>query len=366
LALGLKANDQFVSVKLYRGGNSVNNDTGIKARSVLFKDRPKNEFLKILELFLLILFTPYFLWKDKIKCNANIVLLYGIDYLYFVFPFMIWSKIFNIKVIRIVPDKYPMATIAPVWWKLPKYYFFNLQLSYFDKFMDGVVFLSTYLFKEYIERGGSKERAIVIPHFIDIDHFIESREWNNNEMILAYCGSISRNNGIFDLLDAFSLLLKNKPDLKLMLIGNTLSLNKEDRDLYNNKINELGETVIFNGAVSYFEIANKLQKATILINPRRKGEWADAGFPTKLGEYFACEKIVLSTEVGDVRKYFTDGKELFITKPNDPMSLANKIEHIVDNIEESKGVAASGLKWASHNLHYKKSAKVLLEFVHVI
>ncbi|MDP3463673.1 MAG: glycosyltransferase family 4 protein [Bacteroidales bacterium] len=363
LALGLRENEQSVSVKLFRGGSTNDNDTGIKAESVLFRDRTTNEFFKVFELFLLNLLIPYFLWQDKRNNKANIILLYGIDYFYYVFPFMIWSKVFNIKLIRIVPDKYSKATIVPVWWKFPKYYFFNLQLSYFDRFMDGIVFLSTYLYNEYVKSGGKVDRAIIIPHFIDIDQFKESREWNDQELVLAYSGSILRNNGIFDLLDAFSLLLEKKPYLKLMMLGNTMNLDEEDRKLYDTLICNLGDRIFFNGSVPYQDVAKKLQKVSILINPRREGEWADAGFPTKLGEYFACEKIVVSTEVGDVSKYFTDGNELFISRPNDPISLAEKIDFIIDHLEEYKIVGTNGLDWANRNLHYKNSARKLLCFL---
>ena len=370
MAMGLKKNEQDVNVKLIRGhiwrNDTDSNDTGIKVSTVLFKYKPTKEYLKLLELILLILVIPFSVLTDKYKGKRNTIILYGIDYFYFVLPFMIFSKLCGIKLLRVVTDKYDKETIMPVWWKRPKLYFYNIQMKYIDKHLDGIVFLSTYLYDAFIRHGGKKSRAVVIPHFIDIDQFAIARRPNNAAIIIGYSGSIIRNNGIFDLLKAFRLLVDIKPDVKLMILGSANNLIAKEYDEFILKITALKNNVIWEGQVPYNDIANKLQQCSILINPRRKGEWADAGFPTKLGEYFSCEKIVLTTNVGDIPKYFTDGQELFISEPNNAFSLCEKLKYIVENIESCKTVASTGLKWANENLHYVISSQKLIQFINII
>ncbi len=367
MAQGLVKNKQSLNIKLFRGkdkdaSNSVNL-TGIKVTNLLFKYRLEKEFLKFIELCLLILIIPFSVLSDRLKGKRNTIILYGIDYFYFVFPFMVMSKLLGIKLIRVVTDRYEDSTIMPVGWKRPKLIFYKMQFKVFDKYLNGIVFLSTYLFKEFIKNGGKESKAIVIPHFIDVDQFVIAREPNNASLIVGYSGSIIVNNGIFDLLDAFKFLLKDKPEVRLLLLGNAKNLNESDYIKFINQIKELENSVSWEGQVAYNEVASKLQQCSILINPRRKGEWAEAGFPTKLGEYFSCEKIVLTTNVADVSKYFTDGQELFITEPDDPYKLFEKLKYIITNIEDFKIVGYNGYCWAKENLHYIKSANKLIRFI---
>lgn len=367
MAQGLVKNSQRVNIKLFRGKDRVasnsENHTGINVTNLLFKYRLEKEFFKSIELCLLILIIPFSVLSDRLKGKGNTIILYGIDYFYFVFPFMVMSKLLGIKLIRVVTDRYEDTTIMPVWWKKPKLFFYKMQFKVFDKYLTGIVFLSTYLFKEFIKNGGNESKAIVIPHFIDVDQFVIAREPNKKNLIVGYSGSIIVNNGIFDLLDAFKLLLKDEPEVRLLLLGNAKNLNEADYIRFINLIKELETSVTWEGQVAYNDVAAKLQQCSILINPRRKGEWADAGFPTKLGEYFSCEKIVLTTNVADVSKYFTDGQELYIAEPNNPSSIHRKLEYIIGNIANTRVVANNGLIWANDNLHYIKSSQKLIEFI---
>ena len=156
LALGIKHNNKNVNVVLLRGHyqeTNKENDTRIPVRNILFDNRPKKELTKLLELFLLIILIPFSLLKDKIKYNSNHIILYGVEYFYFIFPIWLTAKILKINIYRIVTDLYDDVSIAPSAFKKIKLIFYRLQHNYFDRFLDGIIFLSICLKKEAIKKG---------------------------------------------------------------------------------------------------------------------------------------------------------------------------------------------------------------------
>ena len=101
----------------------------------------------------------------------------------------------------------------------------------------------------------------------------------------------------------------------------------------------------------------------MLVNPRQSGEWADAGFPTKLGEYFATKRPVITTKIGDLKDYFTDKKQAIFAEPNKPESIAEAILYLLRNNSESERIGEEGYKWAVRNLEYNNNAKRLIDFI---
>jgi glycosyltransferase involved in cell wall biosynthesis len=110
-------------------------------------------------------------------------------------------------------------------------------------------------------------------------------------------------------------------------------------------------------------VPDYLASCDILVLARKNSQYAQAGFPTKLGEYFATEKPVIMTNVGDITNYFTDGKELMIAEADNPDSVAKKIIYLIEHNEESVKIAKNGRKWAEENLDYINNSKKILAFM---
>jgi glycosyltransferase involved in cell wall biosynthesis len=88
-----------------------------------------------------------------------------------------------------------------------------------------------------------------------------------------------------------------------------------------------------------------------------------AGFPTKIGEYFACGKTVLSTKIGDVGSYFKDRKDIVFAEADNPISIADNMQWILNNFEESRKIARNGYLQADELLNYKKIVSSMMHFV---
>ena len=149
----------------------------------------------------------------------------------------------------------------------------------------------------------------------------------------------------------------------LILIGTSKSLYGDELQRFNSYLEKYKDKIIVTNKLPYEGVISYLKACDILINPRQKSIEAEAGFPTKLGEYFSVKKPVISTNTGDIMHYFRDENCLLISQHDDPLSLVNKINYLYHNRGKGAELAENGYNWAKENLDYIKNAKKLVEFV---
>lgn len=366
LAFGLKINGCNVFIKLIRGhlndkqNLSVVNNESIAIDHLIFKYRPKNELLKIVELFIFFFKIPLSLLRDKINYKIDYIILYGIEYFYLVFPIFFVSKLLNIKVIRFVTDFYHREFIVPVFWKSPKFLFYNLQLKFLDKYLDGLIYLSIY-FKDFAKKYNYNfAKILFIPHLIDISDFTTIKEFSGfkDKIILGFIGTINEINGVYILLEAFTNVAKEYENLYLMLIGEVRVKNKKSFEQYLNhpRINYVGK-------INHQEIVNYIKKLDILINPRLSGVFSEAGFPTKVAEYLLSGRPTISSRTKNLEYYLKDHVHLIFTTPGSVNDLSCKIKKLINDESLCKRLASNGRKWATFNVCNKNNTMKLKSFL---
>ncbi len=367
MALGLSESNCKLNVIQLRGNyyEQQSNNTIIKSQHILFHKRYHYDILKIIELILLVVLIPFSIINNKLRNKTDIILLYGVEYFYLVLPFIVLSKLFGIKLFRIVTDRYSYQGVAPVWWKRPKYFFYKLQFLYFDRFLSGVICLSSFLKESAIKCGVLEKNICVIPHFIDLDFFANNTDnftsLANDSIRIGFCGTLNESNGLRILLEAFRIIKEEFSNSKLILIGTIVNdqLN-ESKEI----IMDIADSVIFTGRVAGTRIPELLSSCNILVNPRLSGVLAEAGFPTKLGEYFATKRPVVATAVGDLEYYFSTGEQLVLVKPDSSESLAAGVISLINRgADFSQALGRAGHTWAKENLCYKKNGIKLFEFI---
>ena len=168
---------------------------------------------------------------------------------------------------------------------------------------------------------------------------------------------------IIDLLDAFDILLQQNKNFQLILIGDLTNVSNNISVKLNYYFEKYPSQIKCTGYLKSSEVASLLANSDILINPRPSGISAEAGFPTKLGEYFAAKKPVIATRVGDLIKYFNDDEILILTEPNNPIDLADKILRLAQDNDKMRKLGSNGYKWMMTNLHYNISALKLIQFI---
>jgi len=357
LALGIKSNNVSVEIILFWGKRfNSNNDTGIVCTNYLYKRPFINNLVKIYEAISQILYIPLHLFKRKLIHKDQAIILYGLDRIYFVSPYLLFCKLLNIRCYRIITEIYPAYKIARFWWRKPLVIFELFQRRYFDRYLDGLIVLSDYLQDECLRNGVTPTRVMLIPHFIDMG-YINIPGAMEKVFTIGYSGSLYLDSGIVDLLQALDYV--EISPIELVVMGRMPKETKEEIEKLGINMN----SVTYTGYLSKDAVRDNLLRCSVLVNPRREGILADSGFPTKLGEYFSTERPIIATQIGEMKKYFSDGKELVFARANCPESIASGLMFVHNNPEKAKEIGLEGNRWATENLDYIKNSKKLLVFV---
>lgn len=361
--MGLKKWNKIGYVYRMRGRTFFSDDNfDIPSSNFVIGKFPKNNFLKTLIIILTLILIPLNVIYVKFRFNPRVILLYGLEYMYFIVPFLLIAKILKIKIFRFITDDYNKSVIYPVWWKRIKYIFYKFQRRYVDKYLDGIICLTTLLRDGAIKNGVKEGNVLLIPHFINVNSFSYAGKENSTSSIkrISFCGTPHEPNGIFDLIDAFKIVRNHGYNVELYIIGEPIGwvfekikcLLISHEDFY-----------LITGHKVKEEVVVLLNESDILVNPRKAGVFAESGFPTKLGEYFATKKPVVSTGVGDILKYFSNKRELMLVEPSNINDMASAIMFLLENPSAAKNIGFCGYIWALENLDYIRNAGKVKDFI---
>ncbi len=363
VALGLKFLSVPINVVRMCGLNKRNfeeNDTGIKVSNMLF-NRKLTGIFSILNIVILPLIIPFSLLYNKIKYGTNIVIMYCVSFAYWGAPLIFWCKVFHISIYSFETERYMRKYFGVEWYKFPKWMAYKLQYSFFDRFLNGKVCLSKYLVNMSLNSKLKPEQIKLIPHFIDTDFFVCDKIKPDSEYFtIGFSGAMYSLNGIYILIEAFKLLIKDVKCARLLLIGTSYPQEKE---LFDKAISSLKDKVIFPGMVPSKEVPNYLNKCDVLVNPREKSVLSDSGFPTKIGEYLSTGKVVVTSNTGDLDYYFKNELDLFFFESGDIKSLADCLKFIYYNKDVTSKVGRNGQVSAKSHLSYIESTKKLIELI---
>ncbi|MDX1652426.1 MAG: glycosyltransferase family 4 protein [Brumimicrobium sp.] len=361
IALGLSENNAEVQVVRYRGRMfNFKNDLSIPCQNYLFRRQPKNSLLKGFQILLNVLYTPFFVLSKKISGKDQVFIIFALKYSYELLPFLLSCRICRIPIYQVIADHYTSEKIVPIWWKKPKYFSYLFQRKFLDRYFDGIVVLSNFLRLQAIKNKVHPEKVLLIPHFIVFESLIAQPTKSKEKKVICYCGTVSVPNGITDLISAFQNVIKSYPNVELRIVGE----RSFDVDNFLQKEGMDQSQIIFTGFLSKTEVEDEMNISTVLVNPRRESDWADAGFPTKIGEYFATKTPVVTTMVGDLTNYFKDKKEVIFALPNNPESLASSLLFALDqHHKEAKEIGLNGYLWARENLDHIRNTKKIIDFI---
>jgi glycosyltransferase involved in cell wall biosynthesis len=87
-----------------------------------------------------------------------------------------------------------------------------------------------------------------------------------------------------------------------------------------------------------------------------------ARFPTKMGEYLASARPVVTSGVGEMARVFTDGVDAMVAPPGDPEAFAGRICDLLADEDLSSRIGAAGREYARTHFRYELHGPALVEF----
>jgi glycosyltransferase involved in cell wall biosynthesis len=258
-----------------------------------------------------------------------------------------------------VPEFYDKSNFeGSIFIKL-KWYGFLLNFNYFNKLSHRLIVFSYYLKEIYLKQGVAEAKIIVQPNLTDFDFW--QSEQGEIKYTLGYSGTPSIKDGILDLLKAISKLKLENTPVTLLIIGDSTfgkSLIPDLQDLCESL--NIQDLVIFTGLVDLESVRKYLSECKILALTRPNIIQTQAGFPTKLGEYFASGKQIFTTNFGDINKYFTPMEEIVTAHCGNINDISDKIKWMLQHPEESEQIRQTGFLKAKQLLSYNESLNRIL------
>ncbi|MBN1795977.1 MAG: glycosyltransferase [Sedimentisphaerales bacterium] len=203
---------------------------------------------------------------------------------------------------------------------------------YKELFNKGDCFLaiSDFSYRSLIDFGADAGKIKVHPVGIDLDNF--SFRWNGSKVdtskiIILTVARLVEEKGLKYGIEALSILLKSKPDLKLeyRIIGDG-PLRGQLEEL----VGELGlcNIVSFLGSMNRKEVAEHLNNAHIFLLPS-----VAEILPVSLIEAQAAGLPAVATSIGSVGEIISDGKTGFIVPAREPYAVAEKLLYLIEHKE---------------------------------
>jgi glycosyltransferase involved in cell wall biosynthesis len=182
---------------------------------------------------------------------------------------------------------------------------------------------------------------------------------------VMWCGEVG---GYFDsvvwLLRCYATASKRVEGLKFALAG---PISDALRLRLLGEISAAGVTenqVIMAGYVSRRDLWTLYSGAVALLAPLDNSERSRARFPWKIAEYLAAGRPVITSSVGEIPRYFTDGENALVARPDDEVDFISKIELAAKDPALADRIGAAGRDLALREFHYGAYGKTLLRFVH--
>ncbi len=368
---GLKSNGCSVDVILLKGHAFGNykytgpkkgiTDQGIPFRYLGFKQRPDNAFLKIFEELVSLCHILIYLFSLIGKRGSYKFLIFNSELQYNI-PILIYSWIFRIKVVKFVAEIIDKSEFSKSLFGHIKRLAYNYNYKHLNTESDKLLVFSLYLRDFYVNLGHDANKIMVQPNLTDFDF------WKPDDTTIkytfGYSGAPYLKDGLHDLFKAISLLKNEDLNISLLVIGDS-TFGRSLIPSLKEACEKLGisEKVSFTGLVEMSMVKHYLSECRILAITRPSTLQTKAGFPTKLGEYFATGRPVLATNFGDMGEYFTDGRDIVMAECGNTGEIAQKIKWMIENSKELETISSQGYTRAYELLEYKNSVKRMIAFL---
>jgi glycosyltransferase involved in cell wall biosynthesis len=188
---------------------------------------------------------------------------------------------------------------------------------------------------------------------IDVNSFLPKEEslinrksvgFSKKDFVIVYSGRINKDKGVSELIDAM-LILKDVPNLKLMIIGGTFFANaKNDNEFVRSlkdKAKSIKDKIVFTGFIPYKSVPDYLHLADIAVIPSM---WEEP-FGLTIVEALAAGLPLITTRSGGIPE-ICEGVATIVEKDNIVNNLSTAILYLYEHPEKRRRMSESSIERA--------------------
>ena len=184
-------------------------------------------------------------------------------------------------------------------------------------------------------RGISKEKVTVIPNAVDIESFEPGGEPDsalkvklglNGADVIGFIGSFYAYEGLDLLLAALPLILKQRPEVRLLLVGGgpqDAALKAQAQGL------GLADKVSFTGRVPHDQVQRYYDLIDVLAYPRHSMRLTELVTPLKPLEAMAQGRLLVASDVGGHKELVRHGETGMLFKAGSVEALTQTVVHLL-------------------------------------
>jgi len=294
----------------------------------------------------------FIIFSFKEKKAKNVLYTGGMNIENFIF--ILFAKLMGYKIIFDIVEDFTSFTdevklISKFkFWTTVKFTRLNVLVS------NSIIVISTFLFQKY--KNINATNITLIPITAKIQSNLKKKTSFNKIFTIIYVGTFAGKDGVDFIIDGFIKFNKIITDSKLYLIGSGIRQQKYKKKYVANR------NIEFTGFIPDEEYYPFIQKADVLCMCRNNSEFANAGFPFKLGEYLATGNPVIATRVSDVEVYLSP-ESAYLIEPEKEQQFIDTLFSIRNNPTEAFCVGLNGLNICAKYFDIKKNSQLFLDVV---
>jgi len=218
---------------------------------------------------------------------------------------------------------------------------------------DAVVTLSETMKADIVARGIPPEKVVVVPNAVDPARFAPRPRdtalaarlgFERGETVLGYISSMVAYEGIVHLIDATRILRDRGRRVRLLLVG-----DGEERGALEEHARALGlldhGIARFTGRVPHDTVGAYYSVIDLFVVPRTNDRVSQLVTPLKPYEAMAMERCLVVSGVGALLEIVQHGETGVSFVPEDPVSLADAVEPLLDAPAERARLGANARAW---------------------
>lgn len=269
------------------------------------------------------------------------------------FPFIFWAKIIGFKLVFDIDEDF--LFFADHLKLISRFKFWTVRKmdSLTSKWATGIVVISKRLMNKYSQRHLS--HLVMIPVTAK-QNFNPLKKGFNNPLQVVYAGSFGDKDGVNDIITGFNSFNEKYKNARLILTGKS-----DEQAKYQEKFKD-NPNLVFKGRVSDDEFYDILRNADVMCMCRTNSDFANAGFPFKLGEYLATGNPVISTRASDVEYYLT-GEDAYLIDSESPKQISDALFHIISKPEEAHIIGLNGKKKCEQYFSPEANGRILYDML---
>jgi glycosyltransferase involved in cell wall biosynthesis len=228
---------------------------------------------------------------------------------------------------------------------------------------DGIICISKFLVEFHRNNEIGEHKLLLVPSTVDLGRFSRTEAKPLSYKYIGYFGALTfRRDNVDMLIKAFAAVSHKHKEFYLVLGGPGTDSDRK-------QIIALAEELNISGKINLLdympreEITKFISGSDILVMVRSRDMESQASFPSKLTEYLATSKPLITVDVGEISNYLKDGVNAFLVNPGNIAELSNKLDYVIANHDYATSLAKEGHKLTETVFNYRHQAGRIISFV---